>query len=173
VNLGGGPRPQPKSSTGVNIYLHDWFGSGKHAQVVSVKSAEFKADAAKFRPEPPLTGDESRVTEVSNVEFPQLLSPVDDLPPTCVVTHVVREGRRLTLRGVAADNGEIVRVTINGQPVKSLDGNFAQWEWTTDSGGEPLRLEIVAEDKAGNREQRPSAPQENALAAAVALKAQP
>mgnify|MGYP000558922408 CR=1 FL=1 len=39
-----------------------------------------KADPSKYHAEAPLTGDESRVAEVKNVEFPKLLDPVDDLP---------------------------------------------------------------------------------------------
>ena len=47
VNLGGGPRPQPKTAKGVPIYLHDWFGPGRHAKVVSTRSPEYKADAGQ------------------------------------------------------------------------------------------------------------------------------
>src|SRR5216683_7089235 len=36
-----------------------------------------------------LTGDESRVAEVRDVDFPTLLDPTDDLPPATVITHVV------------------------------------------------------------------------------------
>src|SRR5205823_4067206 len=32
ANLGGGPRPQPKTEKGVPIYFHDWYGPGRHAQ---------------------------------------------------------------------------------------------------------------------------------------------
>ena len=44
VNLGGGPRPQPKTEKGVPIYLHDWFGPGRTAMVVSTRSPEYKAE---------------------------------------------------------------------------------------------------------------------------------
>src|SRR5262249_45016129 len=92
VNLGAGPRPQPKAPKGVPVYLHDWFGPGRHALVVSTRSPEFKAAPGTFRPGAPLTGDESRVAEVSKVEFPNPLDPADDLPPTTVMTHVQRRG---------------------------------------------------------------------------------
>ena len=39
MNLGGGPRPTPKTEKGVPVYLHDWFGPGRHAKVVSTKHA--------------------------------------------------------------------------------------------------------------------------------------
>jgi hypothetical protein len=89
VNLGGGPRPNPKYATCVPVYLHDFYGAGQHAKVVSSRSGELKAaDAANFKSEPPLTGDESRVTKVHDVTFPTLLSPIDDLPPSTVITQV-------------------------------------------------------------------------------------
>ena len=52
VNLGGGPRPQPKTDTGVPVYLHDWFGPGRHALVVSTRSPEYKQSPEQFRAEP-------------------------------------------------------------------------------------------------------------------------
>src|SRR5439155_8736778 len=96
VNLGGGPRPQPKTDRGVSVYVHDWFGPGRHAQVVSTRSGEYKRDPDTFRADAPLTGDESRVAEVHDVAFPQVLDPVDDLPPTTVITHVSRSNGTIT-----------------------------------------------------------------------------
>jgi hypothetical protein len=153
VNLGGGPRPNPKTEKGVPIYLHDWFGSGRTAMVVSTRSPEFKADAAKFRAEPGLTGDESRVAEVTGVEFPEPLSPVDDLPPQTVITHVVREADSLVVRGSAADNGDVKRVLVNGQ-VAQFDAASGQWEISlARSGDQPLEISAHSEDAAGNVEQ--------------------
>ena len=57
VNLGGGPRPTPKTDKGVPVYLHDWFGTSRTAMVVSTRSPEFKANAGKFRTDAPLTGE--------------------------------------------------------------------------------------------------------------------
>src|SRR5262249_46306871 len=81
VNLGGGPRPNPKPPHGVPVYLHDWYGPGRHAKVVSTRAKDLVGDGNKYHAEPPLTGDESRVAEVRDVPFPALLSPADDLPP--------------------------------------------------------------------------------------------
>jgi hypothetical protein len=151
VNLGGGPRPQPKTEKGVPIYLHDYYGEGRSALVVSTRSPEYKAAPDKYREDSPLTGDESRVTEVSGVEFPQLLSPVDDLPPQTIITHIVPQKGALLIRGTACDNGEIKRVIVNGQDAK-LDPATGQWEAriVVVSGG--ISLSAHSEDVAGNVE---------------------
>ncbi|HEX4609701.1 MAG TPA: G8 domain-containing protein [Urbifossiella sp.] len=153
VNLGGGPRPTPKSEKGVPVYLHDWFGAGRTALVVSVKSGEFKAAPAAFRTEPPLTGDESRAAEVKDVAFPQPPAAVDDLPPATVVTRIVRENGGLTVRGTCTDNGPVKAVTVNGRPARATAANFADWEVTLDGG--TTRVEAGAEDAAGNVEKTP------------------
>jgi hypothetical protein len=155
ANLGGGPRPTPKSVTGVPIYLHDHYGPGRHAMVVSVKSGEFKADPAAFRADPPLTGNESRVKEVKDIPFPELLTPVDDLPPTTVITRVIRHGGSVTIRGCTADNGTVAKVTVNGQPAKATAPNFAEWEIVVPARTGELKLEARAEDAAGNVETTP------------------
>jgi hypothetical protein len=157
VNLGGGPRPQPKTEKGVTIFLHDWFGSGRHAKVVSTRSSEFKAEAGKYRPEPLLTGDESRATEVRDLEFPKLLDPVDDLPPVTVITHVrALAGGKMEIHGTTSDNGTVKRVLVNGTEARALSANFAEWEVTLDRTPSPgLKLTAHAEDAAGNIEKRP------------------
>jgi hypothetical protein len=152
VNLGGGPRPDPKTEKGVPIYLHDWFGSGRTAMVVSTRSPEFKADAAKFRSESGLTGDESRVAEVTGIEFPEPLSPIDDQPPQTVITHVVAKPLRILVRGSVADNGEVKRVVVNGQDAK-LDATSGEWEISLlRSDASPLQISAHGEDAEGNIE---------------------
>ena len=130
VNLGGGPRPNPKTPTSVPVILHDFYGSGRHARVVSAKSGEVKTEPAVYKSETPLTGDESRVTEVRDIPFPQLLDPVDDLPPSTVITSVTRTTDGWLIRGSASDNGEIKQVTVNGVAARSVRENFAEWEAT-------------------------------------------
>jgi hypothetical protein len=159
VNVGGGPRPQPKTDTGVPIFLHDWFGAGRDALIASTRSPEYRRERERYRSERELTGDESRVAEVSGVPFPQLLDPVDDLPPTSVVIHFKRDGENVIVRGTSADNGTIKRVVVSGVEAKTVAGNFAEWEAavpmkTAEGGGLP-KLEAHAEDEAGNIEPRP------------------
>jgi hypothetical protein len=157
VNLGGGPRPTPKTPKGVPITLHDWFGPGRHARVVSTRSQEYRKDGLPYRAEEPLTGDESRVAEVKGVEFPKVLDPVDDLPPATVITHVgPLRGRKLTVRGTASDNGTIRQVRVNGVAAKAVEANFAEWEVVLSGvkAGE-VKLTANAEDAAGNVEKTP------------------
>ena len=155
VNLGGGPRPNPKTDKGVPIYLHDWFGAGRSALVVSTKSPEYKAEPNRFREESPLTGDESRVAEVSGVPFPEPLAPVDDLPPQTVITHLAHVKGALVIRGSVADNGEVKRVVVNGQEAK-LDAARGQWEIILlRHDNAPLELSAHSEDAAGNVEPLP------------------
>jgi hypothetical protein len=161
VNLGGGPRPTPKTEKCVPIYLHDYFGAGRTAKVVSTKTKELKSDGLSYRAEPLLTGDESRAAEVKDIAFPNLLDPTDDLPPTTVITHVrrlpVKKGQtsiRYLVRGTTADNGPVKRVAVNGTAAKSLSPNYAEWEAIVEL--KPAgQIAAQAEDAAGNVEKRP------------------
>jgi hypothetical protein len=157
VNRGGGPRPKPTTDSGVPVLMHDWFGPGRHAKVVSTKANDFRADGEHYREESLLTGDESRVAEVRDVQFPKLLDPVDDLPPATVITAVVAAaGGKVIVRGVASDNGVIAKVVVNGREAKSLCPNFSEWECVLE--GVPrgsLRIEAHSEDAAGNVEKQP------------------
>lgn len=153
VNLGGGPRPQPKTPTSVPIYLHDYYGSGKTARVVSIKSGEVRSPEGKdYKSDEPLTGDESRVREVPAVPFPQLLDPRDDQPPATVITSIVRVPNGWKVQGVAQDNGEIREVLINGQQAKSTRTNFAEWEVTLNELPADKSVSGVSTDAAGNVE---------------------
>ena len=156
VNLGGGPRPQPKTEKGVPIYLHDHYGPGRTALVVSTRSPEYKAASDKFHEDTPLTGDESRVSEVSGVSFPELLSPVDDLPPQTVITHIApQRDDKIIVRGTASDNGEIKRVIVSGQNAM-LDPATGQWEISLlRKDNAPLEISAHSEDVAGNVEKLP------------------
>ncbi len=151
VNLGGGPRPQPQFEKGVPVILHDWYGPGRHAQIVSIKSPEYKAHPEAYRSEPPLTGDESRVTEVANIDFPQPLTPLDDLPPATVITHVTPREGKLLVQGTCSDNGPVKQVLVNGQAATATSDNLATWEITLDLKG-LSEIAAHAEDAAGNVE---------------------
>jgi hypothetical protein len=159
VNLGGGPRPQPKTSKGVPVYLHDWFGAGRHALVVSTRSGEYKESPDRFRPEPQITGDESRLVEVGDVSWPELLHIVDDLPPATAITHVRRQNDRLIVGGTSSDDGEIKEVFVNGIAAQAQAAGFAEWEASipmpASSDNGQIELHARAEDMAGHIEPRP------------------
>src|SRR5262245_58009275 len=40
VNLGGGSRVTPKTPQGVPVYLHDWYGPGRHAKVMATNAKD-------------------------------------------------------------------------------------------------------------------------------------
>jgi G8 domain len=153
VNLGGGPRPQPKTPHGVPVYLHDYYGTGEAAKVVSTRAKDFKADGMEYHEEPPLTGDESRVAHVKDVPFPKPLDPVDDLPPATVITSIHSHKGKLVVRGTTSDNGVVKRVLVNGHSGRALATNFMEWEAEVDETHE--RISARAEDEAGNTEKRP------------------
>jgi len=167
ANLGGGPRPKPKTEKGVPVYFHDWYGPGRHALVVSTRSGDFRADPERYKSDPPLTGDESRVAQVADVPFPNPLSPVDDLPPMTVITHVERIGANSTkpsspkaayrIRGTTSDNGIVAKVVVNGIEAKATAVNFAEWEIVLKDIGADTKISAHALDAAGNVEKRPHA----------------
>jgi hypothetical protein len=144
----------------VPVYLHDYYGPGRHAMVVSTRSPEYKADPQRYREDAPLTGDESRVAEVKDVEFPKVLDPVDDIAPATIVTSPRRgavaklTNGTLTVRGTTTDNLLTRRVTVNGVEAQNTDFDFHQWEVKL-TGLKPgkLKLEAKSEDGAGNIEQ--------------------
>lgn len=150
VNLGGGPRPTPKSPNGVPIYLHDWYGTGEHAKVVSTKAKAELEDGGKYEADVGLTGDQSRVAKVKDVPFPKVLTPVDDLPPQTIITAVRVVGDRVEVQGTTADNGSVKRVMVNGQEAKATRPNFATWSITLPKAP---AVRAAAEDEAGNKEQ--------------------
>jgi hypothetical protein len=137
----------------VPIYLHDWFGPQRHAKVVSTRARDFGKDGHDYRKEPPLTGDESRVAEVRDVDFPRLLDPVDDLPPATVITHLTQQpDGKLLVRGTTSDNGTVTKVLVNGRQTRAITANFAEWEVVLEATRE---VRAHAEDAAGNVERRP------------------
>ncbi len=154
LNTGGGSHITPSTPTGVPVYLHDYYGPGRTAKVATTNSKDFGADGLKYRDEAPFTGREARIAEVKGIQFPQLLDPVDDLPPTTVITHVLKQmGGKLIVRGTTADNGTVKRVVVNGKDAKAIRPNFAEWEIVlTDVRQDSLQLTAHAEDTAGNIE---------------------
>ena len=157
VNLGGGNQPTPKTPRCVPIYLHDYYGPGRHAKIVSTKSRDLKTDGLAYKEQTPLTGAFSRVAEVKNLDFPQLLRPVDSLLPGTVITHVrLTPDGNLIVAGSTTDDGKVTRVLVNGKEAKSLRGDFAEWEIDLGkSATNEVNVEAAAEDFAGNVEAVP------------------
>jgi len=149
VNLGGGPRPTPKTEKGVPIYLHDYYGTGQHAKLVSTKTKELKEDGLEYGEEVGLTGDQSRRAKVPNVAFPKAVDPVDDLPPATVIMQVKKQDGKLIVRGTTSDNGTVKRVLVNGVEAKATRENFAEWEIVLPMG---TSVSAYAEDSVGNVE---------------------
>lgn len=88
-------------------------------------------------------------------EWPGSLNPVDDLPPVTVITRLQRlDSSRVRVLGTTADNGEVVRVRVNGAEARALAPNFLEWEATFDL---PAGAAVTAggEDAAGNVEKVP------------------
>lgn len=155
-NLGGSVRVDPLVDRGVPYFVHDYYGPGRHAKIVSVKAKHLIGDGNPYREQRPLTGDESRVAEVRDVSWPVLLDPLDDVPPATVITSVKRDGDKLVVRGVSHDNGVIVSVVVNDREanVTSTNSGVVDWEVTLSepSDGE---LTALATDAAGNIERTP------------------
>ena len=85
-------------------------------------------------------------------KFPDLTQLKDDLAPQTIVTFVgpVVGGKRM-IRGTSSDNGLVKAVTVNGQPAKSLRGDYSEWEITVPAAAQ---LTAQATDAAGNVEPR-------------------
>jgi hypothetical protein len=162
VDRGGGSQVSPTTSTSVPVFLHDYFGPGRHAKVMSTHAKDFPKGSDEYREEAKLTGRDSRVREVRNVKFPKLLDPTDDQPPATIITYPTfgvtakRVGDVLVIRGTTTDNERTRRVTVNGVPARDVDYNFHLWEVRL-KGVKPGKLTLVAqaEDAAGNVEQTP------------------
>ncbi len=157
VDTGGGEHVTPSTPHGVPVYIYDYFGPSRTAKFEATDAKDFGADGLKYRDDQPFTGHEAKLTEVKGVEFPQLLDPIDDLPPTTVITDIrPAPGGKLLVRGTTADNGTVRRVLVNGQEARAVSDNFAQWEITLDRpAGAELKIAAHAEDAAGNIEPRP------------------
>ncbi len=162
VNMVGGKWAHPPTPKGVPTYLHDYFGPGRHAKVVSRIAEDLLNDGNKYREMPPLTGEESRVAEVRDIEFPTLLEPTDDRPPTTVITSSLRRADdTLVVRGTTTDDGTVKRVLVNDREAKATAANFAEWEIelpaavSSTEKPAPMQLRAAAEDAVGNAEKNP------------------
>lgn len=151
-NRGVGPRVAPITK-GVPCYVHDHFGPGRHAKVASTAAADLLADGSKYESLPPLTGKEAVVAEVTEVEWPELLDPVDDTPPATMVLAVHRDGKSLHVRGITHDDGTIESVTVNGRRATSSVIQDGVHEWSVELPATET-VTASATDAAGNVERR-------------------
>ncbi|MFT5497237.1 MAG: hypothetical protein ACI9TH_002643 [Kiritimatiellia bacterium] len=152
-NRGGSTRKDPFLEDGVPYYIHDHFGPGRHAKVVSTAQPSLMQAGEVYTEAPPLTGDTSRIAEVTGIAFPRLLDPVDDEPPATVITSVEHRSTQTIVRGTTTDNVQTQGVWVNSVEARDLDFNFHQWEVVL--GKDVHVLAAWAVDTAGNRELTP------------------
>ena len=148
----GQPKNPPPDDL-IPYYFHDFFGPGRTAKLLTASMAGKWGENADYQPAPaPVFGKNMRVVEVKDVPFPELLSPVDDLPPATVITSVTASGGKLLVRGTTSDNGEVKRVVVNGREARPLAPNFLEWEAEIDPSE---KVSAHGEDAAGNVEKLP------------------
>lgn len=152
LNRGVGTRVPPLTG-GVPVFIHDYFGLGRHAKVVSDAAKDQLEDGNVYRKDPPLTSDESRVTEVANLEWPKLLDEVDDIPPATIITSVRRQGNKLEVHGMSHDNGEIVSVQVNGFQAKTSARSTGVVYWELEIMSPVDNVVASAIDDSDNKEQ--------------------
>jgi len=151
VDFGGGPRTS-RIDNPVSYYFHDTPAAGKVTRVANVKVLDAMKDS-DYRGVIGWTGGDARAAEVKDVAFPQLLAPVDDLPPATLITGIKAVGTKRIVRGVSHDNGEVAAVSVNGQPAKitAQHAGVADWIITLDAAADGGYL-AKATDRAGNTE---------------------
>lgn len=141
----GQPKDAPADDL-IPYYFHDYYGPGRTAKLLTAQMAEKANDGLDYKDGPaPFVGKRMKSAETKDVAFPELLSPVDDLPPATVITSVSKG----VVRGSTCDNGVVKKVLVNGREAKATAPNFAEWEIALD---DVAKLEAWAEDAAGNVE---------------------
>lgn len=158
-NLGGGAQAKPITPTTVPYYVHDYFGAGEHAKIVTTQAKDHLEDGNIYEESAPLTGPDARVARVKDIKFPKLLNPTDDQPPATTILKVVFYQGEIFIRGISHDNGQITRVTVNGLPVTRLDQTtpgVVDWMLQRKAPqAKQFKLVAKAEDAAGNVELTP------------------
>ncbi len=154
VDFGGGPRTE-KLDHPVSYYFHDTPAPGATTRVASMKLPQIINDGA-YRSIADWTGPEARAAEVKRISFPELLAPVDDLPPATLITSITSEDAKRIVRGVSHDNGEIATITVNGHPATIItqEAGIADWTLTLDAPADG-RYVAQSTDRANNAELTP------------------
>lgn len=147
-----GPMRDPVLQNGVAYYFHDWYGAGHSARVVGSVYPQMMADGS-YSSVPRLTGPDVQARDVGSVAFPQLVTPVDDLPPASFITRVQQVGSQVVVSGMTEDNGEVSEVTVNGRSTQVLWAGAGLVEWTATLPPPGDRTLVArAVDQAGNVE---------------------
>jgi len=154
VDFGGGPRSN-RIDTPVNYYFHDTPLPSTTTHVASVKIPSVANDAT-YESIQGWSGPEVRAATIKELPFPDLLDPVDDVPPATLVTNIELSGMTKIVRGVSHDNGEVRSVRVNGLPARitSQHAGIADWVITLES---PADKQLIAQatDSQGNIELTP------------------
>ncbi len=154
VDFGGGPRTK-KIDNPVSYFFHNTSGADTVTRVASAKLPAVTNNDA-YHSINGWTGPEARAVADNGVLFPELLAPVDDLPPATLITGIQSVGARRLVRGVTHDNGEIRGVSVNGHSAKvtAQHAGVADWIIMLDTPGDDCYL-AQSTDDAGNIELMP------------------
>ncbi len=122
-----------------------------------LKKAKASPDNFVYQTLDPMTISEGLATvSASSESFPTPLAPIDDTPPSTVITSTsAAQDGKLIARGTTSDGGIVKRVSVNGQEARPTRPNFAEWEVVLPLPESGLTLSAFAEDAAGNVETRP------------------
>jgi hypothetical protein len=101
--------------------------------------------AAVFFPRPGRAGKDDGLAN---------LRPVDDLPPSTVITRVTElPSGGLQVRGVASDNRQVARVIVNGKDAGPIGDDISEWGVVLPgTGRERTPITAHAVDTSGNAE---------------------
>lgn len=159
VDFGGGPRTN-RVDNPISYYFHDIVGSATSGArpVTHVLSAKTPAatDDDAYQNIAGWTGQEARAAAVNAISFPELVAPIDDLPPATLITSIIPKGAQQLVRGVSHDNGEIHSVTVNGHAaiITAQHAGVADWSITLETPSDG-RYIAQSTDQTGNAELSP------------------
>jgi hypothetical protein len=104
----------------------------------------------------PDEGDDDNARQSARQSFRGVSSFRDDLAPATVITHAIRDGNVVRVRGTTTDASDIKAVTVNGKAARSTRGSYAEWEIALDAPrGKPFKITAASEDALGNVEVSP------------------
>jgi len=156
VDFGGGPRTR-RVENAVAYYFHDTPKAGTTTRVTSTKAKDL-LKTGNYQSIAGWTGPDALAAEIEVRDFPKLVDPIDDLPPATLITRVLLDGDQRRVYGVTHDNGEIAKVSVNGQPAKITSQQAGVADWTIELAvAADGAISATATDRAGNVELTPHA----------------